>query len=71
MDRPIQGGDRVAIDLPFGVPAGIYHGIVRQLLPNHNWTDETWAYVTGDEPAPFEVTTRLSALTLVSEEGGG
>lgn len=68
MNKPIEIGDRVATECPFGRPAGTYYGIVRTILPNYNWTDDTWAYVTGDEPAPFEVTTRVSALTLVGEE---
>jgi len=47
-------GDRVTVTLP----SGAYAGRVTRVLPNYNWTDDTWYEVQGNDPEPFVTTTR-------------
>ena len=60
MSAPVEVGDTVWVNLS----GKWFRGQVKQLRPNHNWTDDTWAEVRGDTPEPFVTTARASNLQI-------
>mgnify|MGYP006425512531 CR=1 FL=1 len=52
-------GDPVRVTLP----GGAFAGTVKEVWPNHNWTDETWYLVTGEKPKRF-ITVARSAVKI-------
>ncbi|QDP65948.1 MAG: hypothetical protein GOVbin631_9 [Prokaryotic dsDNA virus sp.] len=55
--RSFKVGDKVSVKLA----QGTFYGVVKSVMPNYNWTSETWYKVTGHDPEPFETIARRLA----------